>query len=730
VREATETTAGLTTISDIVTRIVAYAPDADVQALMQAYLLSAQAHQGQFRNSGEPYLQHPLEVASILVDFKMDVDTIATALLHDALEDTPITKEEMTAQVGPVVTELVDGVTKIGKLKFRSKEELQAENFRKMMLAMGKDVRVILVKLADRLHNMRTLEGMRPDKQKRIAQETIEVYAPIANRLGLHRIKIELEDLCFRYLEPEAFARMTAWLDKTQPEREAYVAEVVKELQRELAAHGIHGRVSGRAKNLYSIWRKMQRQACDIGDVPDLLAFRLLVPDLGDCYAMLGYIHATYPPVPGRIKDYIARPKPNGYRSLHTTVVGPKDKRVEIQIRTEDMHRIAEEGVAAHWKYKEGHLALDPGDVVEIARIREAFADVAQADHADDFVEAAKVAFYADEVFVFTPAGEVKKFPLGSTPIDFAYAIHSNIGDTCTGAKVNGRIVPLDYALQSGDTVEILTRPDQHPRRDWLEIARTSSAIAKIRRWLRRQEEESAIRVGRGLLELELERFGWTTDRTRSEGRLDEYLKRRGTKVIDPVLVELARGTIPVGDVAGAILPEGTWYSRQEGARRSRLAGLLNRFVPRTKSRSPVVISGEDGLLVTYAGCCSPLPGEEVVGYITRGRGITIHRSDCDQLAKLDDDRRVDVEWDLKHDARHSTTLRIYTENKPGVLSSITKVCEKQQVNIERAEARATDGPVGHVLLQLAVRNLGEVQTVVQNIQKIPEVTHVERISG
>jgi GTP pyrophosphokinase len=714
-----------TSISDIVERIATYSPDADVSAVMQAYLIAANAHQGQYRNSGEPYLSHPLEVARILADMRMDVDTIATALLHDALEDSPITKAEMTAQVGPVIAELVDGVTKIGKLKFRSKEELHAENFRKMMMAMSRDLRVILVKLADRLHNMRTLDGHKPEKQEKIARETLEVYAPIANRLGLISIKAELEDICLRVLDPDAHAGIVTFLESTSEDRNAYIARVVKELAADLASRGIMGTVSGRAKATYSIYSKMKSNGLDANAVQDLLAFRLIVPDEVACYTMLGFVHSKYPPVPGRIKDYIARPKTNGYRSLHTTVVGPENKRVEIQIRTAEMHRIAEEGIAAHWRYKEGHLALAPSDVVEIARIREAFEGAHDSGDASDFMESVKVSFYADEVFVFTPTGEVKKFPLGATPLDFAYAVHSDVGAHCTGAKVNGKMVPLDYRMQSGDALEILTHPSQRPRRDWLEIAHTARAIQKIRRFLHQEEEQSALRMGKEILEAELQRVGWTWEKASATDEYEAYLKRRGIKNVESLFGELAHGHQSPGDVARGILPEAVWYSKNEESRRNRITGLLQRFV--RKSRSPVLITGEDGLLVSYAGCCNPLPGEDVVGFITRGRGITVHRSDCEQLLKLEEDRRVPVEWDLTSSTRHSHSLSISCEDRPGILAAITKVCEVLKVNIERAEARSGPGSGGTVILQVAVKDLSELTKVIRNLEKIPEVTHVSR---
>lgn len=719
----------MATISDILERIRTYSPDADVGRVMDAYLLSARSHSGQKRKSGEPYLSHPLAVAMILADLRMDVDTIATALLHDALEDNPITKEEMAVEIGEEITELVDGVTKMGKLKFRSKEELAAENFRKMMLAMSKDLRVIIVKLADRTHNMQTLEHHRPEKQKAISRETMEIFVPIANRLGITRLKVQLEDLCFQYLFPEDHTRIDAFLEQTAADREAYTGRVVGALVELLESSGVQGQVSGRAKHRYSIYRKIKRQGIELSEVADLLAFRVIVPDLGSCYAALGMIHATFPPVPDKIKDYIARPKPNGYQSLHTTVIGPEGRRVEVQFRTEEMHRIAEEGIAAHWRYKEGHLDMKPEEIAGIARIRNVFEGAQDTEDATEFMETVKAQFYADEVFIFTPQGDVKRFPLGSTALDFAYAVHTKVGDRCTGAKVNGRMVPLRYELKSGDTVEILTSPNQAPNRDWLEIAITSRAIAKIRRHLRQKETEHGARLGRDMLEAELRRNGWSLDRVRRDGNLDALLKRRGLSDLDQLSFEVAKGGLPLSQVARDLLPEGEFQNRQE-EQQGFTANLLNRLGRRPATLSPVLISGEDGLLVNFARCCSPLPGEAVVGFITRGRGIAVHKEGCDQLKTMDVDRRIPVEWEQSGEVRHSGSIEIYCTDRPGMLANITKICEQQQVNISRAEARNMPDERANVSLELSVRDVGQLTRLIRNIEKIKGVEAVHRVVG
>lgn len=707
-------------------RIKGYSPDADLKPVMTAYLLAARAHAGQTRKSGEPYLTHPLAVAMILADLRMDVETIATALLHDALEDNPITKEEMQAEIGPVVTGLVDGVTKIGKLRFRSREELAAENFRKMMLAMSRDLRVILVKLADRLHNMSTIQHHKPDKRAQIANETNEIYVPIANRLGLSRIKCRLEDYCFEALHPEEYHHVVDYLETSQADRTEYTERVARDLREHLAKHGVVCRVKGRAKSAASIHRKMVSRGLDVGDIPDLLAFRVLVDDVGSCYSALGLVHAKYPPIPDRIKDYIARPKANGYQSLHTTVTGRGDRRVEIQIRTDEMDRVAEEGIAAHWQYKEGHLALSPEDVLRIGKIREVFEAARETEDATEFMEAVKVELYSDEVFVFTPMGDVKRFPAGATALDFAYAVHSDVGERCTGARVHGKMVPLRYELQSGDVVEILTSESQRPNRDWLKIARTSRAITKIRRYLRQLEEEQGARLGREMLEAELKRYGWSLQRAQREGLLKECLKRRGHREVDPFLVDVARGAEGLKPAVKDLLPAGAeptpepapirqWFNRQFGR-------------PTT---SPVLISGEDGVLVTFARCCSPLPGEDVVGFITRGRGITVHRTTCEQLGSMDDARQIPVEWEQGAETKHSGAIAIHCSDRPGMLAKITKCCEQNGVNILRADARTDehDHPAT-VMLELSLRDVHELTRLIRNIEKLPGVEAVQRTVG
>jgi GTP diphosphokinase / guanosine-3',5'-bis(diphosphate) 3'-diphosphatase len=715
-----------TTISNIVETIRSYSPDADLQPVMSAYLMAAKAHAGQTRKTGEPYLTHPLAVAQILADMRMDTDTIATALLHDALEDNPITKREMETQIGPEITALVDGVTKIGKLRFRSQEELAAENFRKMMLAMSRDLRVILVKLADRTHNLRTLDGHRPEKQRMVARETMDIFVPIANRLGLHRIKSELEDICFRALHPDDHAEIRAFLARTEADRERTIHRICEELRGRLVTDGIDATVTGRAKQPWSIWRKMRAQGLQVDEVHDLIAFRVIVADLAGCYAALGLVHSYYPPVPDRIKDYIARPKPNGYQSLHTTVVGPGQRRMEVQIRTREMHRVNEEGIAAHWRYKEGRLALSRDDVASISRIRDLFEHAKDAETATDFMEALKVEFYADEVFVFTPAGDIRTFPAGATALDFAYAVHTEVGHHCTGAKVNGRMVPLRYALESGDTVEILTASHQKPNRGWLEIARTGRAVQKIRRFLRKEERELGVKLGREMLEAELKRLGSNLGKARSTGKLNTLVQEHGADNADAVYLDIARGQLGLADATRALLPEGAY--KAPGEHSAPLGGLFGRWGRR--SESPVLITGEDGVLVHFARCCQPLPGEPVAGYVTRGRGITVHRGDCEQLKRSEPERRISVEWDLENAGRHTSELQIHCEDRPGMLADISKVCEQAQVNINKVEARSIDADHAICTLSLSVHDVGEMDTLSANLRKVRGVESVQRIGA
>ena len=554
-------------LSDILDKVGTYSPDADAGQLMRSYLYSARAHQGQMRKSGEDYLIHPIAVAGILADLRMDVDTIAVGLLHDTMEDCLSSHAELASEFGPEVADMVDGVTKIGKLEFRTQHEAQAENFRKLVLAMANDVRVILVKLADRLHNMRTMTHMKPGKQRAISQETMEIFAPIANRLGLSSLKMELEDLCLRYLHPEIHLKLEENLAATADERESYIQRSTVELHDHLARRGIEAVVTGRPKHLTSIWRKMRERDLAFEELFDIHAFRIFVDSLGDCYTALGLIHGKYRHIPERLKDYIANPKSNGYQSLHTAVIGPEGQAIEVQIRTHAMHAVAEVGIAAHWRYKEGHLALSRDDLSKITQLRGIFEAAREVEDPQEFLETVKVDLFAEEVFVFTPQGDVLFFPQGATVLDFAYAIHTKVGDTCTGAMVNGRIRPLHWKLRSGDRLEVVRKPGQKPSRGWLEIAKTGRALSKIRRSIREEEREGGEEIGRDLLETELKKRGTSVSKVIKDGSLEQAVKSQHLHSIDQLFVALATGNVTVGRVLEVVAPEEAAESERPGWR-------------------------------------------------------------------------------------------------------------------------------------------------------------------
>ncbi|MBN2800588.1 MAG: bifunctional (p)ppGpp synthetase/guanosine-3',5'-bis(diphosphate) 3'-pyrophosphohydrolase [Deltaproteobacteria bacterium] len=711
----------MSNIAQILETIKSYSPDADTDLVMNAYAYAARAHRGQTRKSGEDYFIHPLAVAQILADMHMDVDTVATGLLHDALEDSPLTKAELAEKVGPVVAELVEGVTKIGKLRFRNSEQLAAENFRKMMLAMSKDLRVILVKLADRIHNMSTLEFQRQDKQVRISQETMDIFVPIANRLGLTHVKAQLEDMCFRYLHPEEYQEIHSFLEQTQADRQTYALRVQDLLRDDMAARGVSCTVTGRAKHPFSVFRKMVSQGLKVHEVHDLLAFRLIVEDLGQCYAALGFVHAAYPPFPDRIKDYIARAKPNGYQSLHTTVIGPEGRQIEVQIRTAGMHRIAEEGIAAHWRYKEGHLDLSPEDVAKMGRIRELFETAQEIEDATDFMETLKFEFYSDKVYVFTPAGDHKELPLGASALDFAYMVHSEVGEHCTGARVNGKMVPLRYVLQSGDSVEILTAERQHPSRDWLGWVRTGRASQKIRRYLRQAEIEEGRKLGKDMLVSELVGAGSSLKKVRESGTLTKALQRHGVRDEEALFVEVAYGNVKLSSLLKHLVPDA---APEEPAG---LSSLFQRFRPRTES--PILITGEDGIMVHYAGCCAPLPGEPVVGFVTRGKGIKVHAATCPELERMDPERKVAVAWVEDREARHSAALSLFCDDRPGLLAAVTGACEQLRVNINQVEATTSADTSSLVKLVVAVRDVQELERLVKRFKQVRGVNEVVRSS-
>ena len=715
-------------LSDIIERVHAYHPNADVDLIKKAYVYSAEAHRGQVRKSGEPYLTHPLEVSGLLADMKLDEYAISAGILHDTVEDTDATKEELQALFGDQVAEIVDGVTKLN-IRFNTAFEKQAENFRRMLVAMAKDIRVILVKLADRLHNMQTLDHMPAHKQERIAKETLEIYAPLANRLGIYWVKATLEDLCLKYLHPTEYQDIEAKLEKTAKSREGYIDEVRTVLETKMAESGVPRQVKGRVKHIYSIWRKLRAQNIEFEQVNDIIAFRLITDDIAHCYQALGICHATWRPVPGRFKDFIAMPKPNGYQSLHTTVIGPEVQRVEIQIRTEEMDDVAEHGIAAHWTYKEGKPAGLKGED-QFAWLRQLMEWQRDLKDPTDFISTVKVDLFSDEVFVFTPQGEVKELKRGSTPIDFAYMIHSEIGDHCTGARVNGRIVPLKYRLKNGDTVEITTSPNQRPNKDWLGFVKTGRARTRISAYLRREQRRRAVEMGREILDKEAKRYGRSLQKMLKDGSMARAVEGGRYHKPEDLLAAVGYGKAKAQEVIQKILPEEILNRgpQDDSKPKSRLERLFSAVARR--SQTGVSVQGIDDLLVRFAKCCNPVPGDSIVGFVTRGRGITVHAMDCEKAIQLDPERKVEVRWDTRSSSvPRSVQLKVVTEDKPGILATMSQTFTGAGVNILNANCKTRRDNRATNMFLITVKDAAQLRQVMQDIGNLNGVHSVERVS-
>ncbi len=710
-------------LGDVIEAIKRNQPEADTSLVERAYVYSAKVHQGQLRRSGEPYLSHPLAVASILAGFRMDLATIAAGILHDTLEDTTATEEEISRLFGEDVLNLVRGVTKITKMAFGTTIEKEAANYRRMVLAMASDIRVIIIKLADRLHNLRTLEHLPEPKRKRVARETLEVYAPLAHRLGMGSIKLEMEELAFRHLEPEVYADLDARVAKRQDERDRYVEEVRGIVGRKLAEMGIKAEVLGRAKHLYSIHQKMQKQKISFDEVYDLLALRVITDSLKDCYGALGIVHSLWKPIPGKFKDYIAMPKENMYQSLHTTIIGPDGERVEFQIRTRDMHSIAEEGIAAHWKYKEG---LKGGAQEEAFRwLRQSLEYVRDLKDPKEFLESFKMDLFPEDVYVFTPKGDVRPLPRGATPVDFAYAIHTEVGHRCVGAKVNGRIVPLRHQLKNGDRVEIMTSPAHHPSKDWLKFAVTGRARNKIRKSLKLDQRERSIDIGRDLLEKELKRLGTGIAKVSKSPELAAALPAMGYKGFEELLANLGYGKVSVGAVLKKILPPDLL------AAASPKEGPLEKIARRIGfGRAPesIKVDGLDNILFRFSKCCNPIPGDQIVGFITRGRGISIHTADCPNVADylVDPERKVEVSWDNAKESFYPVNIAVEGRDRSGLLAAITEAVSDAGANIASARARTGEGKF-FTEMELTIKDLGQLTKILQAIRRIKGVENVAR---
>lgn len=715
--------------NDISERVQAYNPKADLLTLQKAYVFSAKVHSGQKRRSGEPYLIHPVEVAGILTQLRLDVPSVATGLLHDTVEDTLATLDEIEGLFGREVGELVDAVTKLSQVEFKSKEERQAENFRKMLLATSKDLRVILIKLADRLHNMRTLEHLPEEKQQRIAEETLAIYAPIANRLGIQWMKTELEDLCFKVLQPEAFAELETEVSSRQRERQGIVDELCDTVRAQLSNQAISCTVYGRAKHYYSIYRKMTEKNLSFDEIYDSVAFRVIVPSVRACYETLGHIHSLWKPIPGKVKDYIALPKANMYQSLHTAVIGPYGQAMEFQIRTPEMHEVAEFGIAAHWKYKEGKLDGAAGEDSPYSALRQIFADQNEVSDPDEYMESLRIDFFPDEVYVFTPQGDVKVLPKGATPIDFAYAIHTEVGNTCVGAKVNGKIVPLQYELETGDIVAITTKSNTTPSRDWLKHVQTSKARSRIREYIRDTERERSVVLGREILEKELSRHGLQFERLRRQGRLEAAAKELDYRDLNRLLIAVSYGSAPLSRIVECLLPP----EKRKAAREDRPQPVeaLQKFIRRVSGNgaSGVRVKGGEGdVMIRFAKCCNPLPGDKIMGFITRGRGISVHRTDCPHVHEMIPERKIAVEWDKESRAARPVTVEVVCADKPGLLAGMTKSITTEDANISRVELQTTIDEKAIGTFELAVRDADHLKRIIKALQRIKGVYSVHRV--
>ena len=708
-------------INDILDKVQSYLSPSDIGMIEKAYIFSASVHQGQVRLSGEPYLTHPMEVCGMLADMKMDAATIVTGLLHDTVEDTLATIEQIEEAFGKEVAFLVDGLTKISKITLGNQEERQAENFRKMILAMSTDIRILLVRLADRVHNMRTLEYQSPDRQVYISKETLELYAPLANRLGINWMKQELEDLSFRYLDHDAYNELAKRVVKKKAKREEYAEEVRGIIRREMEHLGIPVEVEGRAKHFYSIYKKMKEQQINFDEVYDLTAFRVILQSdkEKDCYEALSVVHALWKPVPGRFKDYIAMPKANHYQSLHTTVIGPYGERVEIQIRTRSMHEWAEEGIASHWRYKEGR-AFSATDDDQIKKLRDLLDAQQEIENPREFMSNLKVALFPEDVYVFTPGGDVKSFPKGATPIDFAYSIHTDIGNKCIGAKVNRSIVPLKYQLKNGDTVEIITQAGHHPSKDWLKYVVTTRAMAKIRSWVKAEERKKSVALGKDLLEKEFRKNHLNFGKFAKTKEMEAMLAELHVDSLEDLMAVVGYGRVSPKHVVHHFLPEEE-VKKEETADRPRKKDAAAAHVG-------VSLTGIDDIMVRYAKCCDPIPGDEIVGYISRGRGVVVHTANCVHVRDMDPERLVDVHWDVREKREYQVLMRIICNDKKGILADISAAISLMDVNITHAQTNTDTDGKATCDFTVNVTDLEQFNRVVAAVRKVRGVVSVQRL--
>lgn len=721
-------------IENLLLKIEQYNPHADMGKIIKAYHFAQSAHEGQYRNSGETYFVHPFNVAMILADLNMDEATIVAGLLHDVIEDTEITYEKIEIEFGKEIADLVEGVTKLKKLQYKTKEENQAENLRKMVMAMAEDIRVIIIKLADRLHNMRTLEYMSEEKKKEKAIETLEIYAPLAHRLGMSRIKWELEDLSLRHLDPDGYYDLVEKVSKRRKEREEYIQVIIAELQEKLDEMAIPSDISGRPKSFYSIYKKMVYQNKSFEQIFDLTAIRVIVDSVKDCYGVLGIVHTMWKPIPGRFKDYIAMPKPNMYQSIHTTVIGSEGEIFEVQIRTWDMHRTAEYGIAAHWKYKEGVVKSDNFDE-KLTWLRQLLEWQKDLKDPTEFMETLKIDLFTDEVYVFTPRGDVINLPNGSTPIDFAYRVHTDVGNTCVGAKVDGRIVPLDYKLKNGNIVEVLTSSNSGPSRDWLKIVKSNQAKTKIRQWFKKEDRELNIVKGKGFLEKEVKRQGYKPTNILKEEWLKSIANKLSLNNSEDLYAGLGYGGITLSQVMPRLKELYNKHYKIEEDKTIPEYKTKEEFTPKklTSVTQGISIEGVDNIKVRFSKCCNPVPGDEIVGYITRGRGLSIHRKDCPNISELANEldgqeRFIEVKWDTSERAEYPVEIQIMATDRPGLLTNITQKINDSNLSLLSLNARTNKEKLVIINITLEIKNIAQLKELIKGIKNMKGVIDVYRV--
>ncbi|MSQ83979.1 MAG: bifunctional (p)ppGpp synthetase/guanosine-3',5'-bis(diphosphate) 3'-pyrophosphohydrolase [Myxococcales bacterium] len=715
------------TAHELIAAMRTYLPDADMSIVARAYAFAARAHSGQIRRSGEPYFSHPVAVAFLLARLRLDVAAVSAGLLHDVVEDTPYKVEDIASRFSPEVASIVDGVTKLEAIKYSSQQAKQAENFRKMLVAMSKDIRVLLIKLADRLHNMSTLDFKKADTQKKTAQETVEIYAPLANRLGIGWMKVLLEDYCFRFLHPDEYKTLAHKVGARQAERQNYVTQVNDEMRELMAIEGLpRAAVSGRPKHLYGIWKKMENGRVPYEQIYDTQGFRVVVADIKECYQALGAVHTHWKPIPGRFKDYIALPKANRYQSLHTSVIGPSAERIEIQIRTVDMHRLADEGVACHWRYKARGESISVRDEERFTWLKQLLEFHTNAKDADEFMDSMRVDLFNDEVYTFTPKGELKVLQRGATPVDFAYAVHTKVGERTVGAKVDNVLVPLRSTLRSGNVVEIMTRPDAKPSKDWMDFAVTARARSKIRAYLHAEQRTRSREIGLDMLEKALRRLKCSLTRAQASDRLAHALEVVGIQNWDELAVAVGFGKADAEKFARLLLPDAKGEQPEDEAEG---AIKRSRKSKHKKAVATIVVDGLDDVMLRYGKCCSPVPGDPVVGVVTRGRGITVHQRSCSKVLDADPMRRLECEWNTAQGAGATATVRVFTENASGMLAAMSQRFTDAGIDICSANCR-TEGKRAVNDFEVMVSDVGQLNAVIASLSKLRGVARVERVRG